>query len=301
MYLSTVHQDICCIFLRYDVQYLNPFDSCCWKQEMDSWTALIRAIKQENPQAVVLATYHATEIWEVDLIDPDHSSGWLPEKCRVRNTAGELCSWWAGLVFTNNLFDADCMNATVNNALGSLPKLIEAGIDGVFLDGVVDFDIGCSPATPCNGNCQPTADINCTHAGCKHTPQRPWAELAADFVQLYHFWFKQLQAVYPNLVWVNNLAIDEGPFIKISNGRMYEGGAGLDIIYAGGSSISSFISEIRRWSTTAKQPSYLNIHMNANMGGSEWRIGRWQNLVTGEYPDLLRSTRVARFFAVPWL
>eukprot|EP01044_Picomonas_judraskeda_P015003 COSAG03_NODE_2460_length_2733_cov_29.331055_4_plen_183_part_01 len=153
---------------------------------MDSWTPLIRAIKQENPQAVVLATYHATEIWEVDLIDPGHGSGWLPEKCRVRNTAGELCSWWAGLVFTNNLFDPDCMNATVNNALGSLPKLIEAGIGGVFLDGVVDFDIGCSPATPCNGNCHPTADINCTHAGCKHTPQRPWAELAADFVQLVH-------------------------------------------------------------------------------------------------------------------
>ena len=31
------------------------------------------------------------------------------------------------------------MNATVSNALGSLSKLIEAGVDGVFLDGVVDF------------------------------------------------------------------------------------------------------------------------------------------------------------------
>jgi hypothetical protein len=187
---------------RYDVQYLNPFDSCCWKQEMDSWTPVVRAIKRENPQAVVLATFHATEIWEVDLIAPNHTNGWLPEKCRVRNTYGDLCSWWAGLVFTNNLFDPDCMRATVDNALGSLSPLIAAGVDGVFLDGVVDFDIGCSE-TPCNGNCHPTADINCTHAGCRHTPQRPWSELAAEFVRLYHSWFLQLQAVHPHLVWVN--------------------------------------------------------------------------------------------------
>ena len=124
---------------RYDVLYLNPFDSCCWKQEMDSWTPMVRAIKEENPHAVVLATYHATEIWEVDVIAPNRSHGWLPEKCRVRNTNGDLCSWWAGLVFTNNLFDPDCMKAAVDNALGSLTPLIAAGVDGVFLDGVVDF------------------------------------------------------------------------------------------------------------------------------------------------------------------
>jgi hypothetical protein len=125
---------------RYDVQYLNPFDSCCWKQEMDSWTPLVRAIKKENPRAVVLATYHATEIWEVDVVGPGQGSGWLPEKCRIRNTNGELCSWWAGLVFTNNLFDPDCMNATVSNALGSLPKLVEAGVDGVPTLLNVTFD-----------------------------------------------------------------------------------------------------------------------------------------------------------------
>jgi hypothetical protein len=94
------------------------------------------------------------------------------------------------------------MRATVDNALGSLSPLIAAGVDGVFLDGVVDFDIGCSE-TPCNGNCHPTADINCTHASCRHTPQRPWSELAAEFVRLYHSWFLQLQAVHPHLVWVN--------------------------------------------------------------------------------------------------
>ena len=68
-------------------------------------------------------------------------------------------------VFTNNLFDPDCFTAAVDNALGALPALVAAGVDGVFLDGVVEFDIGCSPQTPCNGNCNPTADINCTHAG----------------------------------------------------------------------------------------------------------------------------------------
>ena len=121
------------------------------------------------------------------------------------------------------------LTQAVGNAMGALPALVEAGVDGVFLDGVVDFDIGCrcatfftflprslrfsdripfyevvsatscvfvykhrtvldmlwkltplletmvcSPKTPCNGNCHPTADINCTHANCTHTPQAPW-------------------------------------------------------------------------------------------------------------------------------
>eukprot|EP01047_Picozoa_sp_COSAG01_P113646 COSAG01_NODE_42351_length_441_cov_0.505848_2_plen_61_part_01 len=61
---------------------------------------------------------------------------------------------------------------------------------------------------------------------------------------------------------------------------MVEGGAGLDPIYAGRSSISGFVSSVRMWTTNAVQPSYLTLHMNANMGGGEWRIGRWQNLVT---------------------
>ena len=29
----------------YDVHYLNPFDSCCWLKEMDSWVPRIKAIK----------------------------------------------------------------------------------------------------------------------------------------------------------------------------------------------------------------------------------------------------------------
>ena len=52
----------------YDVLYLNPFDSCCWKQQMQDWVPRIQAIKQKNPQAVVLATFHATEVWAEDLV-----------------------------------------------------------------------------------------------------------------------------------------------------------------------------------------------------------------------------------------
>ena len=50
---------------------------------------------QVNKDAIVLATFHATEIWMEDLKSADP---WLPEKCLMRNTDGELCSWWAGLV-----------------------------------------------------------------------------------------------------------------------------------------------------------------------------------------------------------
>ena len=57
---------------------------------------------------------------------------------------------------------------------------------------------------------------------------------------------------------------------------MVEGGAGLDPVYQGASSIGSFVAEIRKWTTQAVQPSYVNVHMNANMGGGTWRIGRWQ-------------------------
>ena len=278
---------------RYAVHYLNPFDSCCWKKEMDSWTPMIRAIKRENPQAIVLATFHATEIWEEDLIAANR---WLPEKCLMRNTNGERCSWWGGLVFTNNLFDEECFDATVNNALEALPDLVAAGVSGVFLDGVVDFDIGCSPQTPCNAHCSPTADVNCTHVNCTHTPQLPWDTLHAAWVKRYMSWFERLRAKYPDFLWINNLALDQAPFVPVSNGRMYEGGAFLDGLYSGGKPISAFVSEIRMWTTQARQPSYLNVHMNGNMGGGLWRIGRWQNIVTGgEMMRLMTDFRRMRF------
>ena len=49
-------------------RYLNPFDSCCWLKEMESWVPRIKAIKERKPDAVVLATFHATEIWNEDLV-----------------------------------------------------------------------------------------------------------------------------------------------------------------------------------------------------------------------------------------
>ena len=42
---------------------------------MDTWTARVRAIKEHKPDAVVLATFHATEIWSSDLTP---RTRWLP-------------------------------------------------------------------------------------------------------------------------------------------------------------------------------------------------------------------------------
>lgn len=95
---------------------------------------------------------------------------------------------------------------------------------------------------------------------------------------------------------VNNLALAQEPFVSISNGRQYEGGAGLDQIYAGSKSVTSFVSEIQMWTSRAVQPSYINLHMNANMGGGQWRIGRWENIVTGgEMMRLMTDFRRMRF------
>jgi hypothetical protein len=67
-------------------------------------------------------------------------------------------------------------------------------------------------------------------------------------------------------------------------------------VYGGVLSIGSFVTEIRMWSTKSVQPSYVNVHMNANMGGGLWRIGRWQNLVTqGEMMRLMTDFRRMRF------
>ena len=81
--------------------------------------------------------------------DSDGANVATPNGDAVCRHPAHRCSWWGGLVFTNNLFRPECLDAAVNNALGALPALVAAGVDGVFLDGVVDFDIGCSPKTPC--------------------------------------------------------------------------------------------------------------------------------------------------------
>ena len=40
---------------------------------------------------------------------------------------------------TNNLFRSECFQAAVDNALNALPALVDAGVDGVFLDGVIPY------------------------------------------------------------------------------------------------------------------------------------------------------------------
>ena len=89
---------------------------------MDDWTALATAIKTESPNATLFATFHATEIWAEDLVVSDP---WLPEHCLMRNADGSLCSWWVGLVFTNNLFLPECLQAAVDNAKAALSPLIK--------------------------------------------------------------------------------------------------------------------------------------------------------------------------------
>ena len=271
---------------RYDTLYLNPFDSCCWLSEIDSWTPRVAAIKQANAKAVVLATFHATEIWSADLAGPNP---WLPDDCLMRNADGTVCSWWVGLVFSNNMFRPKCLKAAVDNALSALEPLVKAGIDGVFLDGVVEYNLGCH-----------AADVNCTTPSCKPTPQKPYAELEAAWVQLYVSWFAQLKAKYPKLIWVNNLDPSLQPtLLPLSNGRMYEGSAvgALDPAYSGQDSITSVVDELRQWSTAAVQPSYVHMSMNSGeLNGQGWRIGRWQNLVSrGEMMRMLTDFRRMRF------
>eukprot|EP01047_Picozoa_sp_COSAG01_P079152 COSAG01_NODE_14901_length_1397_cov_1.605547_1_plen_208_part_10 len=208
---------------------------------MDSWIPRVRAIKERNPNAIVLATFHATEIWAEDLVAANR---WLPDRCLMRNADGSACSWWVGLVFTNNLFIEECWQAAVDNAIHALAGgLLDAGVDGVFLDGVVPYNLGCH-----------AADVNCTHAGCSKTPQPSSAALEEQWEQMYIKWFAALKAHWPKLLWVNNVVDTLQPaLINVSNGRMFEGGdgLGLDSVYNGHITIADRIVESRKWSTQA--------------------------------------------------
>eukprot|EP01043_Picozoa_sp_COSAG02_P028386 COSAG02_NODE_1718_length_11207_cov_2.888999_6_plen_422_part_00 len=252
-----------------DVLYLNPFDSCCWLKEMDDWVPRIKAIKSAKPDAVVLATFHATEIWAEDLVEANR---WLPESCLMRNADGTVCSWWVGLVFSNNLFRPECWQAAVDNAIHALEGgLLDAGVDGVFLDGVIPYTLGCTHA-----------DVNCTSANCTATAQPNAAALETEWENLYAAWFAELKAKHSKLLWVNNLLDELEPaLLPVSNGRMYEGTAagGLDTVYSGSMSISQRVALSRKWADEGAQPNYVQLSMNSAISGG-WRVGRWQNLVT---------------------
>ena len=57
-----------------------------------------------------------------------------PKKTRKSSEWGwGVCSWWVGLVFTNNLFREECLQAAVDNAVNALSGgLLDAGVDGVL-------------------------------------------------------------------------------------------------------------------------------------------------------------------------
>ena len=78
---------------------------------------------------------------------------------------------------------------------------------------------------------------------------------------------------------------------------MYEGGdaLGLDQVYSGSMKISDRIAESRKWATQALQPNYIHLSMNSVISGN-WRVGRWQNLVTkGEMMRVMTDFRRMRF------
>jgi hypothetical protein len=60
------------------------------------------------------------------------------------------------MVFTNNMFTPECFEAGVDHALLAMPQLVGVGIDGVFLDGVVNYDLGCK-----------AVDVNCSSSPCE--------------------------------------------------------------------------------------------------------------------------------------
>ena len=189
---------------------------------------------------------------------------------------------------TNNLFQPECLQAAIDNALSALEGgLIAAGVDGVFLDGVTNFGTGCH-----------SADVNCTSAHCKPTPPLNGTQLEAEWEGLFAAWFAALKAKHPKLLWSNNMGDDFEPaLINISNGRQQEGSdpLGLDGVYAGEISIRERIALSREWSVQSLQPSYVHMSMNSEVVGA-WRVGRWQNLVTrGEMMRLLTDFRRMRF------
>lgn len=115
---------------------------------------------------------------------------------------------------------------------------------------------------------------------------------------MYAKWFATLKSKHPKLLWVNNLVDTLQPgLINISNGRMYEGtdGLGLNAVYSGAVSVGTRIALSRQWATQALRPNYVHLSMNSAVVGG-WRVGRWQNLVTGgEMMRLMTDFRRMRF------
>ena len=198
----------------YDVLYINPVADFGPGDALDSWAATVRAIKIGNPTAVVLGTFHTTEVnttshtaamlaqqrtetiifcphshqfhlpmhahcalthnytlaftlahthtlmqqsdrtapplantrhsqvWYKDMIRPGSGQSWLPVTCIMRNANGTPCDWWVPFpdgIITTNMFRDECLASVTNYALAALPELVDAGMDGVFLDGLIPY------------------------------------------------------------------------------------------------------------------------------------------------------------------
>eukprot|EP01043_Picozoa_sp_COSAG02_P035503 COSAG02_NODE_2547_length_8563_cov_9.105388_2_plen_241_part_00 len=77
----------------YDLQYINP--SADWRPSViPDWVETIQAIKRRNPSAVVVGTFHTTEVWWKDMIRNGSGQTFLPRDCVIRNADGTACDWW---------------------------------------------------------------------------------------------------------------------------------------------------------------------------------------------------------------
>ena len=80
----------------------------------DNVLQTVRAIKRVKPDAVVLMTYHTTEVWYKDLIRNNSGQQYLPLHCIMRNADGTPCDWWVPWpngIITTNMFLPECVAA----------------------------------------------------------------------------------------------------------------------------------------------------------------------------------------------
>jgi hypothetical protein len=287
----------------YHVQCLNPsadFGSSGEDpQRLSDWAETVRAIKRVNPKSVVLMTYHTTEVWFKDLIRNNSGQQYLPLDCIMRNADGTPCDWWVPWpngIITTNMFMPKCLAAVTTYAQRSLPALVAAGLDGVFLDGLVPFSEGCKPQQ---------VDINCSSPSCHGTPTNATDAIGGAWWASFGAWFAALKEVHPTLLWINNgpypaVAGGIGPspgadpgehagagsdyMLAHSNGRMIEGATGGALeAFESRIPISAVRDAVEVWTKRARQPSYVNVHMSLAgvVAPGALHTGLWVNAVNG--------------------
>ena len=186
-----------------------------------------------------------------------------------------------------------------NYALQALSRLVAAGMDGVFLDGMITFEEGCEPGK---------VDINCSSPDCHGTPTNV-SEWGPRWFPRIGEWFDALKAQYPKLLWINN-----GPYPgdtpepkgfegmgewarRTMNGRMIEpngeapDGRGLLTSYEMRQPITKVMEAVAEWTDTVSseqpQPTYVSTHM-AVPHFPAVHVGLWQNAVSSS-GDMMRA------------